>query len=35
MGIVSDLMNYEFSLAELKEVDNLSYDNPKYHIRKK
>lgn len=25
MGMVSDLMNYEFSLAELKEVDELSY----------
>jgi hypothetical protein len=23
--MVSDLMNYEFSLAELKEVDELSY----------
>jgi hypothetical protein len=27
MGMVSDLMNYEFSLAELKEVDNLSYEH--------
>ena len=35
MWMVSDLMNYEFSLKELKEVDNLSYDNPKYHPRKK
>lgn len=26
MWMVSDLMNYEFSLAELKEVDNLSYE---------
>lgn len=26
MGMVSDLMNYEFSLDELKEVDNLSYE---------
>ena len=25
MWMVSDLMNYEFSLAELKEVDELSY----------
>lgn len=25
MGMISDLMNYEFSLAELKEVDELSY----------
>jgi hypothetical protein len=33
--MVSDLMNYEFSLSEIKEIDNLSYDNPKYHIRKK
>lgn len=35
MGMVSDLMNYEFSLKEIQEVDNLSYDNPKYHPRKK
>lgn len=26
MGMVSDLMNYEFSLDELKEVDELSYE---------
>ena len=26
MGMVSDLMNYEFSLKELKEVDELSYE---------
>jgi len=26
MWMLSDLMNYEFSLAELKEVDNLSYE---------
>jgi hypothetical protein len=24
--MVSDLMNYEFSLKELKEVDELSYE---------
>lgn len=35
VGMVSDLMNYEFSLSEIKQIDNLSYDNPKYHIRKK
>lgn len=35
VGMLSDLMNYEFSLDEIKEIDNLSYDNPKYHIRKK
>lgn len=33
--MLSDLMNYEFTLKEIQEVDNLSYDNPKYHIRKK
>ena len=32
--MLSDLINYEFSLAEIKEVDELSYqDNPKYHTR--
>lgn len=31
MGMVSDLMNYEFSLDELKEVDELSYS--KWRIR--
>ena len=35
MGMLSDLINYEFSLAELKEVDELSYDNPKYHLRQR
>lgn len=35
VGMVSDLMNYEFSLDEIKEIDNLSYNNPKYHPRKK
>ena len=33
MWMLSDLMNYEFTLDEIKEVDDLSYDNPKYHIR--
>ena len=33
--MVSDLMNYEFSLSEIKEIDNLSYNNPNYHPRKK
>lgn len=33
--MVSDLMNYEFSLDEIKVIDNLSYNNPKYHPRKK
>ena len=27
MWMLSDLMNYEFSLAELREVDKLSYEN--------
>ncbi len=31
MGMVSDLMDYEFSLDELKEVDELSYE--KWRIR--
>lgn len=32
--MLSDLINYEFSLAEIKEVDELSYQpNPKYHTR--
>jgi hypothetical protein len=35
MGMLSDLINYEFSLAELKEVDELSYNNPKYHLRQR
>ena len=33
--MVSDLMNYEFSLKEIQEIDNLSYNNPNYHLRKK
>jgi hypothetical protein len=24
--MLSDLMNYEFSLKEIKEIDNLSYE---------
>jgi hypothetical protein len=28
--MLSDLINYEFSLKEIKEVDELSYNNPKY-----
>lgn len=36
VGMLSDLMNYEFSLKEIKEIDELSYNNPNYpHIRKK
>lgn len=36
IGMLSDLINYEFSLEQIKEVDELSYNNPKYpHIRKK
>ena len=32
--MLSDLINYEFSLKEIKEVDELSYQpNPKYHTR--
>ena len=34
MWMLSDLINYEFSLREIKEVDELSYQpNPKYHTR--
>jgi hypothetical protein len=33
--MVSDLMNYEFKLEEIKLIDNLSYNNPKYHPRAK
>lgn len=34
MWMLSDLINYEFSLKEIKEVDELSYqNNPKYHTR--
>jgi hypothetical protein len=36
IGMLSDLINYEFSKEQIKEVDNLSYDNPKYpSIRKR
>lgn len=35
MWMLSDLINYEFSEAELKEVDELSYDNPKYPVIRK
>ena len=30
MWMLSDLINVEWTLDQLKEVDNLSYDNPKY-----
>lgn len=34
--MVSDLMNYPFSLSEIKEIDDSSYDNTKYpYVRKK
>lgn len=34
LGMYSDLTNYEFSYDEIKEVDDTSYNNPKYeHIR--
>ena len=34
MWMLSDLINYEFSLKEIKEVDELSYQpNHKYHTR--
>ena len=34
MWMLSDLINYEFSIKEIKEVDELSYQpNPKYHTR--
>ena len=36
LGMYSDLTNYEFSLDEIKEVDETSYDNPDYtHIRQR
>lgn len=36
IGMLSDLINYEFTEEQIKEVDELSYNNPKYpHIRKK
>ena len=34
LWMYSDLTNYQFSLAEIKEVDDTSYNNPNYdHIR--
>ena len=33
--MLSDLMNYEFSIEEIKEIDDLSYNNPKYHNRER
>lgn len=34
--MASDLTNYQFSYDEIKEIDDLSYDNPKYpHVRKR
>ena len=36
IGMLSDLINYKFSEEQIKEVDELSYNNPKYpYIRKK
>ena len=36
IGMYSDLTNYEFSLDEIKEVDETSYNNPDYtHIRQR
>lgn len=36
IGMLSDLINYEFTEEQIKEVDELSYNNPKYpYIRKK
>ena len=36
IGMLSDLINYEFTEEQIKEVDELSYNNPKYpSIRKK
>ena len=36
IGMLSDLINYEFNLNQIKEADDLSYDNPKYfHIRRR
>ena len=35
IGMLSDLINYKFSLDEIKEYDAESYDNPKYHPRKR
>lgn len=33
IGMLSDLINYKFSLNEIKEYDDESYNNPKYHPR--
>lgn len=34
--MASDLTNYQFSYDEIKEIDDLSYDNEKYpHVRKR
>lgn len=34
--MASDLTNYQFSYDEIKEIDDRSYDNPKYpHVRKR
>ena len=36
VGMASDLTNYPFSYDQIKEIDDSSYDNPKYpHIRKR
>ena len=36
IGMASDLTNYPFSYDEIKEIDDTSYDNPKYpHVRKR
>lgn len=36
VGMASDLTNYPFSYDEIKDIDDSSYDNPKYpHIRKR
>ena len=36
VGMASDQTNYQFSYDEIKEIDDTSYDNPKYpHIRKR
>lgn len=36
VGMASDQTNYKFSYDEIKEIDDTSYDNPKYpHIRKR
>lgn len=36
VGMASDQTNYKFSYDEIKEIDDTSYDNPKYpHVRKR